>query len=237
MPGLRGLASVALSSDAYTVPGSGVVEVSDSKRSISNLVNVTVTSATSPTPTIIECYSTPVRGVFRGRFVLQPPRLAGPAGDPPPIPGAPVRIAARHGDVLEVRYVDGAGRNVATSARVDTVAPKVSAVTVDPAYNEAVLTWATDKSTDALVRFGESGGDETFLTRSAYSAEIGTSHEVLVTGLLPDRDYYFMVTSRDSAGNVGSDSNGGKFYKFRTLKPVTPPWLDDLESGDEGWAV
>lgn len=237
VPGLRGLSSLALNSDAYTVPGSGVVEVSDTKRAVTDVLNVEITTTTAPTAAIVECFATPVRGIYRGRFVLQRPPTAGPAGDPPPIPGTPTRVAARHGDVLNVRYVDSAGRTVASSARVDTVVPRISAIVVDPAYNEAVLTWVTDKPTDALVRFGEGGGDESFLTRSAYSAELGTSHEVLVTGLLPDREYSFLVSSRDSAGNSGTDSNGGRFYKFRTLKPVTPPWFDDLESSDEGWAV
>ncbi len=237
MPGLRGLSTLALNSDAYTVPGAGVIEVSDAKRGVAEVVGVTLASTTAPTPVTVECFATPVRGIFRGRFVLHPPQPAGPAGDPPPVPGAPTRLAARHGDTLEVRYIDTANRTVATSARVDTVAPRLSAVVVDPAYNEAIVIWVTDKATDALVRFGEGGGDETFLSRAAYSAENGGVHEVLLTGLIPDRVYYFIVASRDSAGNVGTDNNAGKFYQFRTLRPVTPPWLDDLESGDEGWAV
>jgi hypothetical protein len=237
VPGLQGLSTVALSSDAFTVPGSGTIEVSDFQRSPEIFVEVTMTTTTSPTPSVVECYWTPVRGVFRGRFVLQPPVTAGPAGDPPSVPGAPTRLAARHGDTVEVRYAGSAGRAIVTTARVDTVAPKLTGLVVQPAYNEAILLWETDKSTDALVRFGEAGGDETFLTRTAYSAEIGGSHEVLIKGLVPDRLYYFVISSRDSAGNVGTDNNGGKLYTFRTLKPVTPPWLDDLENGYEGWAV
>jgi hypothetical protein len=237
VPGLRGLSVMALSSDAFTVPGSGVVEISDSGRSATSVLNVQMSSTTTPTPVVVECYATPVRGIFRGRFVLDLPRTAGPAGDPPPIPGTPTRIGARHGDTLEFRYADAAGRTIALSSRVDTVAPRLSGMAVEPAYNEAIVTWDSDKAADALVRFGEGGGDEKFLTRSAYSAEIGTSHEVLITGLLPDREYYFVISSRDSAGNAGADDNSGQFHRFRTLKPVTPPWLDDLESGDEGWAV
>lgn len=58
-----------------------------------------------------------------------------------------------------------------------------------------------------------------------------------MTGLLPDREYTFVVVSRDVAGNASTDNNGGRFHTFRTLAPVQPPWLDDLESGTEGWAV
>lgn len=237
LPGLSGLSSVAMSSDAYTVPGAGAVEVSDFGRATEVSVEVSLATTTQPTPVPVLCYATPVRGVFRGQFVLHPPPVAGPAGDPPPLPGAPTRLPARHGDTVEVRYVDSGNRVGVTQARVDTVAPRLSGMAVEPAYNEAVIVWTTDKATDAMVRFGESGGDETFLTRTAYSAEIGGSHEVLVTGLLPDRQYYFVITSRDSAGNTATDNNAGRLYTFRTLKPVTPPWLDDLEGGYEGWAV
>jgi len=233
VPGLRGLSTVALNSEAFTVPGAGVVEVSDARLSSSNRIEVTLSTASAPTPTRVECFATAVRGVFRGGFVLAPP----PASGPPPLPGAPTRVAARDRDWIEVRYTDGAGRDVSTTAVVDTVPPKLSALAVDPAYNEVLVTWTTDKATDALVRFGEGGGDEKFLTRSAYAAEQGTSHEVLVTGLLPDREYTFVVVSRDVAGNAATDDNGGRFHTFRTLAPVQPPWRDDLESGTEGWAV
>jgi hypothetical protein len=234
VPGLRGLSSVALNSDAFTVPGTGLVEVSDSKRASSNSVVVLMTTTSATNPVAVECFATVVRGVFRGRFVLVDP-ASGSGGSS--VPGAPARIVARHRDTASISYTDAAGRSVSTQAAIDTVPPVLSGMASDPAYNEAVITWQTDKPCDALVRFGESGGDEKFLTRSAYSAELGTSHEVLVTGLLPDRDYYFVLVSRDSAGNAATDNNAGKLYRFRTLKPVSPPWLDDLESGTEGWAV
>ncbi len=233
VPGLRGLSTVALSSEAFTVPGTGVVEVSDARLATSNSIVVSVATASAAAPARLECFATAVRGVFRGTFVLASPPVSGPA----PVPGAPVRLPARDQDWIEVRYADGAGREVSTTAIVDTVPPRISGVSVDPAYNEVLVSWTTDKPADALVRFGEGGGDEKFLTRAAYSAERGTTHEVLVTGLLPDKQYYFVVVSRDVAGNAITDNRDGTFHTFKTLTPMNPPWLDDLESGIEGWAV
>ena len=233
VPGLRGLSMLALSSDAFTVPGAGIVEVSDARLADTNSVVVTLATASSPTPTPVRCFATPVKGIFRGTFVLARPPLPGP----PPLPGAPVPVAAMNKDWIRVAYTDSAGRESVSTAVVDTTPPHISALSVEPAYNEATISWSTDKPSDALVRFGESGGDEKFLTRSAYSAEQGTRHEVLVTGLLPDRDYYFVAVSRDSAGNATTDNNAGRIHVFRTLTPVSPPWLDDMESGIEGWAV
>jgi hypothetical protein len=236
MPGLQGLTSLALNSPAYTVPGAGVIEVSDSRRAGSDSVTVTLSTTTVPDPVMVECFETPLRGVFRGRFVLVQPVGAGPAADPPPLPGAPVRLGARDGDELAVRYVDSGGRELATGAVVDTTPPRITGIEVETSYNEAYITWTTDKPTDALVRFGESAS-ETFLTRSGYSAEIGNRHEVQLRGLLPDRTYYFVVVSRDQAGNTTTDNNDAVLHQLRTLRPVTPPWSDDLESGRVGWAV
>jgi hypothetical protein len=45
------------------------------------------------------------------------------------------------------------------------------------------------------------------------------------------------VVSRDSAGNTVTHDNGGKLYTFRTLKPILPPWFDDLEGDTNEWSV
>ncbi|MBI2925853.1 MAG: S8 family serine peptidase [Verrucomicrobia bacterium] len=226
VPGLRGLSSVAFDQGAYTVPSSVVVEVTDSRRAGLAFVEASLSVGSNP-GRAVRLDETPRKGVFRGRLTLVPLDQ----------PEDPTRFRARHGDTLTVQYVDAVGTASTATAVVDTIAPKITGVEVEPAYNEATVVWETDKDTDATVRFGESPGDDSFLTRSAFTPELSTLHEVLLTGLLPDKDYYFAVVSRDAAGNVTTDSNRGRLYKLRTLKPVTPPWRDNLESGRTGWAV
>ncbi len=225
-PELAGGSSVTFDSSAYTVPASVVVEVADSQRLRETSVTVAITNGTKPL--LLELPRTPKAGLFRGRFVLD--ITNSPATTQP-------RLPATHGDVFRATYLDSTQNPMAAEARVDTFPPKISGVEFDPAYSEAVITWTTDKPTDALVRFGESRGDDSFLTKSAYSSEFGTSHELVMTGLAPDRRYFFQVVSRDAAGNVTVDSRGGKFYTFRTLTPLPTPWRDTLERGTAGWAV
>ncbi len=226
-PDLAGGSSIAFDAPAYTLPSSVVVEVSDSPRAGNGEVKAKL-SGTSLTATVeVALAETARRGVFRAQFVL-----AGAAGT-----GTLPRFLAKNGDTVRLAYVDAAKVESAVTARVDTVKPVITDVADDPAYNEAVITWTTDKPADALVRFGESGGDDSFLTRSAYVAESATDHEVQVAGLLPDKLYFFQVVSRDVAGNIATDDNAGKFRSFRTLKPLTPPWTDDLEKGRAGWVV
>ncbi|MFO1461842.1 MAG: S8 family serine peptidase [Verrucomicrobiota bacterium] len=217
--------AIAFDQGAYTVPGNVIVEVIDSGRAGSGTVSAMIANgAESRTLTLAESAR---RGVFRGRISLQAP--GGTAGSD--------RLPAAHGDVLVATYVDSANAESTSRAAVDTRKPVISGVTSDPAYNEAYVSWTTDKPTDALVRFGESGGDESFLTRSGYNAELGTSHEVRLTGLLPDRTYYFQVVSRDAAGNLVADGSNGAFHTLRTLKPLAAPWADTFDAAQDGWVV
>ncbi len=217
--------AVAFDQGAYTVPSDVVLEVLDAGRAGEGSAEATVVNgAESLTVPLAE---TTRRGVFRGRLTLQA------AGLPP----AAGRLGAQHGDTLRVTYVDLANAASASTAMVDLVKPVISEVTTEPSYNEAYVSWTTDKPTDALVRFGETGGDDTFLTRTAYNAELGQRHDVLLRGLLPDRTYYFQVVSRDAAGNVTVDGHGGDLFTVTTLRPIQPPWTDPLDAGEPGWAV
>ena len=216
---------IAFDQGAYTVPANVLVEVIDSGRAGAGTVPATIANgAETRTLTLAESAR---RGVFRGRISLQAP--GSPAGTD--------RLPAAHGDVLVATYVDSANAESVSRAAIDTRKPVISGVASDPAYNEAYVSWTTDKPTDALVRFGESGGDESFLTRSGYNAELGTSHEVRLTGLLPDRTYYFQIVSRDAAGNLVADGSNGAFNTLRTLKPLAAPWADSFDAPLDGWVV
>ncbi|MBL9173819.1 MAG: S8 family serine peptidase [Verrucomicrobiales bacterium] len=217
--------AIAFDQGAYTVPANVLVEVIDSGRAGAGTVAATVSNGGEHRTLMLA--ESARRGVFRGRISLQAP--GGPAGTD--------RLPAVHGDVLVTTYVDSANAESLSRAEVDTRKPVISGVTPDPAYNEAYVSWTTDKPTDALVRFGESGGDESFLTRSGYNAELGTSHEVRLTGLLPDRTYFFQVVCRDAAGNLAADGSNGAFHTLRTLKPLSAPWADSFDAAQDGWVV
>ncbi|HTH46394.1 MAG TPA: S8 family serine peptidase [Candidatus Limnocylindria bacterium] len=231
-PELVGGSSLAFDRSAYTVPSSAIVEATDSKRAGTGQVTVKLSSSSAPAPQMLTLFETARKGQFRGQFIVIP-NVPGPL----PNSSGPPRLSAGNGDLLQASYVDSGGTETTTRASVDTVAAMIADVAADPAYNEATISWTTSKPTDALVRYGESGGDDSFLTRSSYVAGQGTDHSVQLAGLLPDKQYYFQVVSRDSAGNVSTDNNLGHLYTFRTLKPLSPPWTDGLENGFAGWAV
>ena len=227
VPGLRGGSTVTFHQPAYTLPAAAMIEVNDAARSGQNRVTLRIVSDSDPEGLDLPLVETPLKGVFRGRVTL------GTA----PTDASGSRLKCANGDTLGASYNNAAGIALSAEATIDTVPPIITGVANDPAYNEAVITWTTDKPTDTLVRFGESGGDDSLLTRTAYSADLTTEHEIQISGLQPDRDYYFLPVSQDEAGNVATARQAGKSFRLRTLRPLEAPWRDSLEKGRTGWAT
>jgi len=223
-PGVNGVGTLALDSASYTIPARVTVEVADSDLAGLGQASVTCFSTTDTNGRAVNLQETGRRGLFRGSVTLVPATNA-------PAPG---QLRATHGDTIRVEYFDASAAGVIGAvAVVDTDAPTIAGVVALPDYESAEVQWSTSKPADALVQFGESP----FLERTAYDAELFADHAITIEGLRPDRLYDYRVVSRDAAGNTISDDNQGRLYSFRTLKPLTPPWFDDLESGGTNWTV
>ena len=185
-------------------------------------VSVQIISTTEPAGKRVILTETVRPGLFQGSITLVATNSADPAGE----------LRARAGDLVRAEYFDASANNtVHADARVETVPPTISNVQLEPDYVEAVVRWDTSEPTDALVQFGES----ILLNRTSYDGELSTSHELVLEGLQPDHVYYFQVVSRDNAGNTTVDDNQTNFYSFRTLRPFSAPWYDDLEHGNANW--
>ncbi|MBI3415052.1 MAG: S8 family serine peptidase [Verrucomicrobia bacterium] len=224
-PGINGLGSIELDREDYSIPARVTIEVADSDLAGSEKISIKLVSDLLPQGQTVSLSETPTAGLFRGFVNLIATNAAAGAG----------QIRVNDGDIIHVEYVDAsaAGRTIFAESVVDSSPPTVSRVKVEPDYSEAIITWDSSEAADSLVQFGESK----FLGRTAYSSDLEDTHSVSLTGLLPDRDYFFQVASRDAAGNSIIDDNKGKFYSFRTLKPLTPPFRDDLEHGSTNWTV
>lgn len=223
-PGLAGEATLALDREEYGLPGHVGIEVTDRDLAGQRSTAVTVTTDSSPAPRRVNLEAVGDGGLFRGSILLV--RADAPA--------AADSLGAADGDTVTVTYADPApSRPLTVYAYVDISPPGIFNVQVEPDYTEAVVRWETDEPADATVQFGESA----FLNRTAFSPGPSDAHELLLTGLQPDRDYVLQVVSRDPAGNASTDDNGGKLYAFRTLKPLAPPFADNLEAGATNWAI
>ena len=216
-PGLGGLGTLTFDRAAYALPDLITIEVADSDLTGRGRTTVQCFSGSLTNGITVNLVETPRRGLFRGSVRLNPLN----------VPGGPGLLGAKPGDSVWAIYQDASSAStVMDEAVVDVDLPVLSGLEVEPNYEEAVVWWATSEPTDALVQFGES----TFLGRTAYTAELREEHELTLVALQPDRIYYYQIVSRDHAGNTVVDDNNGKLYTFRTLKPLSPPWFDDLDS-------
>ena len=226
-PGLGGFGTIALNNTEYTVPDRVTVEVADADLAGQRQTSVQFSSTTDPVGLAVTLNETVVPGLFRGSVTLVPAHN----------PSAPGQLRARNGDTVTAAYRDVSGNATQTAtADVDTELPVITAVSATPEYEEAVVQWETDELTDALVQVAENPVSFP-INRVGYVAELDFTHEVRQSGLAPDRVYYYRVVSRDAAGNTAMDDNGGAFYTFRTLRPLTPPFVDNLEQGNNGWTT
>jgi len=224
-PGVNGLGTIAFDSPAYTLPDQLTVELADSDLAGSPETSVRVFSDTVTNGVALTLQAASRPGQFRGSLTLVPATNA-PANR---------TLRAGTGDHLWAEYFDASvNRTVRADAAVDIFPPTITNIVITPEYEEAVVSWETSEPADALVQFGESA----FLGRTAYAAELSDAHELTLTGLQPDRLYYYQVVSRDDAGNAAVDDNQGHLYTFHTLKPLNPPWSDNLDGNSQtNWSV
>lgn len=223
-PGLNGEGTLAFDRSAYTIPSQLTVELADS--SLEGLPEAPVIFYSEAIPAGLPVMLQPsVRpGVFIGKVSLVETNTA----------GVNLELKVRDGEMIRAEYFDSSLNGVVTAhAAIETQPPVITFVAADPGYVDAIISWETSEPADATVQFGESF----LLGRSAGTEQHGTFHEITLNQLQPDRTYYYRVISRDRAGNVRVDDDGGKLHSFRTLAPLVPPWLDNMEHGGSDWAV
>ncbi len=225
-PGLNGVGSLALDRSAYTAPGLVTVEIADSDLKGAGEVYASISTTTEPSGRAVRLTETVRPGVFRGTAELARTNA---------VPSTNY-FRVKHGDLLTAVYQEtgpNGPRSSVGTAVIDTQPPVISNIVANSTYTDATITWETSEFADGLVLFGESK----FLGRSAYNEVPGDLQELKLTGLQPDRLYYYMVVSRDLAGNRVENDNNGQFYSFRTQRPLSPPFTDNFETASTNWTV
>jgi thermitase len=89
-----------------------------------------------------------------------------------------------------------------TPPPVDNTAPVISNVNAAPGSNTAAITWMTDEPSDSRVDYGTS----TSYGASVSDAALVASHSLTLPGLAPATTYYYQVSSRDTAGNLATQT-------------------------------
>jgi serine protease AprX len=219
VPGVNGVGTVTLDNSSYTTPDLVTIEVGDTDLAGTGQTQVTCSTSSSTNRVTVTLRETTHPGLFRGYLTIV---VANASTN---------KLAVQNLDIVTVSYFDASNRgNAVATATIDTIPPVISQVAATTSYGDATVTWTTSKPADSLVKYGES----VLLGRTAHSAQLVTNHNVAITSLLPNHNYFYQVTSRDAAGNSTTDTN---LYTFTTKPAPRPPWLDDLETGAPGWNV
>jgi subtilisin family serine protease len=220
-PGLNGVGSIALNNNVYSIPDQITVEVGDSDLAGAGSAQVTFSTSSSTNRITLVLNESTRPGLFRGYLTLT-------------ATNAPNKLTVLNGDTITATYSDTSNHsNAVATAIIDTVPPAITNVAAVTSFGDATVSWRTSKPADALVQFGES----VLLGRTAYRGSMVTNHAVAVGGLLANRDYYYQVVSRDSAGNTTVDDNHGALYTFTTRAAPRPPLSYDFEDGAGDWTT
>ena len=220
-PGANGQGVISLDNTVYTTNDVVTVEVGDSDLAGTGQTQISFVASSRTNRTTVTLAETTHPGLFRSVLTL----VGGVA--------ATNQLRVQNGDTITATYFDAsAGSNITATAGIDTVPPVISQVAATTDYYNAKVTWLTSKPADSSVQYGLSPLPD----HSSYVSALVTNHTVVVSGLLPNRTNYYQVVSRDQAGNITVDDNGGNFYTFQTLKAPTTPWSDNLEGDVSGWS-
>jgi len=106
-----------------------------------------------------------------------------------------------------------------TDAAADLTSPTISDVVANPSDVSAIVTWKTDELADSFVEFGP---DSTNLEFSIGDVEDVLSHELTLTNLTADTEYYYRVGSVDRANNPPGESEIASFTTNADAD-TTPP--------------
>jgi subtilisin family serine protease len=226
VPGLDGIGTIAIDRDGYTIPDTVTIEVGDLDLAGQGTMTVQCHSSADTNRVNVTLTETARRGLFRGTVTLTNTAVA----------AGPGLVRANSGATVYAVYRDVSGpyTNVATAV-IDLAPPGIFDVVMVPDYQSATVTWETTEITDALVEYGESP----FLGHTVYLDDFDLLHELVLTGLEPDRQYFYRVTSRDAAGNYAVHDNAGEPLTFRTLVPRVPPFFEHFDGGPvaTNWTV
>lgn len=200
-----------LNRSVYRCDEATLLSLTDGDRAGNGTLQIALssTSETSPeTVTLTEDSTKP--GSFSGSIVLT---------SAAPQPGD-AKLTARDGDTIRARYTDASACGVANlpieeTAAVDCRRPGpefVRAENVTP--TSATIAWQLAEPGTATVHYGLSAPGNLSATVSSRS----TQPRVAISGLTECTEYLLWVESSDKAGNVGTNDNYGRYFRFTTAK-------------------
>ena len=112
-----------------------------------------------------------------------------------------------------VTNVVGAQNSATKSVTVENTPVSLSSISATSSYTTATSTWTTNEPATSEVLIGPT----TSYGTTYYSATLGTSHSIALSGLTASSTYHYIVVSTNAVGNTATSSD----QTFTTAAPVT----------------
>jgi hypothetical protein len=157
-------------------------------------------------------------------------------------PWAPVSdgmIQAADGDIFTVTYADdddGQGSPAVTfgTAVFDCHGPTITDLRIETITNSRVtVRWTTSEPADSVVWWG----DTPALGQTTSSGASVTDHSVTLNQFSTCQEGYLRVGSTDVLGNAAVADDHGSPFRISTWEIPGLYWMDDFESGTNGWTL
>lgn len=121
----------------------------------------------------------------------------------------------------------------------DTTPPQITDIAVTPVGSSSVnVTWTTDEFATSAVDYGTEPGNHPNTISDAYYTK---QHAVVMSSLLPNTTYYFLVSSADQSGNVAASVEQSFSTALHIAKSVLPEgevdYSDELTYSLVIWAM
>ena len=96
----------------------------------------------------------------------------------------------------------------------DTTPPVIANVSATSITKDsATIIWETDEPSDSMVKYGTQSGN---YVEIAYNASYVTRHNIVLTGLIPNTTYYYVVNSTDPSNNSAQSTE----HSFKTFPEI-----------------
>ena len=208
---------VLLDRTNYTAPSQVQLEVLDVNRASRNTVSILLKSTTEPAGENYTLHSAGSYGAFTGAVAT----VVGSAA----VDG---KLEIHNGDAIEADYTDSVGNNRTATALAQLVPPVVTGVTVTTNLGVITLTWHTSEPADSMVYYGTNKS----LTLAVTNQDLTTTHVVKLSRLTAGKTYFFLISSADEAGNLGTNNNSGADFSFVAVPTPTVLLVDAYENAD-----
>lgn len=136
---------------------------------------------------------------------------------------APTEFSSKNYRLIDLQF----GHQLALTSREESVGPQIAGEgpqVSDVKDTTATIKWTTDKSSNSIVLYGKA--KDALTSEAGKSNELVKSHEVQLVGLDPDTTYYFKVSSKDKAGNVGQSET--KEFTTKKTAAISEVQITDI---------